>query len=34
MENVPAKHFKEAELWVRTKTPVLLVRTDNRIPAE
>lgn len=34
MENVPAKHFKEAELWVRTRTPVLLVRTDNRIPAE
>jgi hypothetical protein len=34
LENVPARHFKEAELWVRTRTPVLLVRTDNRIPAE
>ncbi len=34
LENVPAKHFKEAEVWVRTKTPVLMVRTDNRIPAE
>jgi len=34
LENVPAKHFKEAELWVKTKTPVLLVATDNRIPKE
>jgi hypothetical protein len=34
MENVPAKHFKEAELWVKTKTPVLMLRTDNRIPTE
>ena len=33
-ENVPAKHFKEAELWVRTKTPVIMLRTDNRIPTE
>jgi hypothetical protein len=34
LENVPPKHFKEAELWVRTRTPVLMVRTDNRIPTE
>ena len=34
LENVPAKHFKEAELWVKTKTPVLILRTDNRIPRE
>ena len=34
LENVPAKHFKEAELWVKTKIPVLLLRTDNRIPRE
>jgi hypothetical protein len=34
MENVSAKHFKEAELWVKTKTPVLVLRTDNRIPTE
>jgi hypothetical protein len=34
MENVPARHFKEAELWVKTKTPVLMLRTDNRIPTE
>ena len=34
LENVPAKYFKEAELWVRTKTPVIMLRTDNRIPTE
>jgi hypothetical protein len=34
VENVPAKFFKEAELWVKTKTPVLLVRTDTEIPKE
>ena len=34
VENVPAKHFKEADLWVKTKTPVLILRTDNRIPTD
>lgn len=34
LENVPAKHFKEAELWVKTKTPVLLLKTDNEIPMD
>lgn len=34
LENVPARHFKEAELWVRTKTPVIMLRTDNLIPTE
>jgi hypothetical protein len=34
LENIPAKHFKEAELWVKTKTPVLVLRTDNEIPRE
>jgi hypothetical protein len=34
LESVPAKHFKEAELWVRTKTPVLVLRTDNILPRE
>jgi hypothetical protein len=34
LENVGAKYFKEAELWVKTKTPVLMLRTDNRIPRE
>lgn len=32
LENVPAKHFKETELWVKTKTPVLVLKTDNEIP--
>jgi hypothetical protein len=34
LENVPAKHFKEAEIWVKTKVPVLVVKTDNEIPKE
>jgi len=34
LENVPAKHFKEAEVWVKTKIPVLMVRTDNEIPTD
>lgn len=34
IENVPAKHFKEADVWVKTKTPVLVLKTDNEIPKE
>ncbi len=34
IENVPAKFFKEAEVWVKTKTPVLVLKTDNDIPKE
>ena len=34
LENVPAKHFKEAEVWVKSKVPVLVVKTDNEIPKE
>lgn len=34
IENVPAKAFKEADVWVKTKTPVLMLRTDNEIPKE
>ena len=34
LENVAAKYFKEADLWVKTKTPVLMLRTDNEIPKE
>lgn len=30
VENVPAKFFKEADVWVKTKT--LVLRTDNEIP--
>jgi hypothetical protein len=34
LEYVAGKHFKEADLWVKTKTPVLVLRTDNDIPRE
>lgn len=34
IENVPAKFFKEADVWVKTKTPVLMLKTDNEIPRE
>ena len=34
IENVPAKAFKEADVWVKTKTPVLVLKTDNEIPRE
>lgn len=34
IECVPAKFLKEADLWVKTKTPVLVVKTDNEIPRE
>jgi hypothetical protein len=34
IENVPAKFFKEADVWVKTKTPVLVLKTSNEIPRE
>lgn len=34
LENIPAKHFKENSIWVKNKTPVLVLRTDNQIPKE
>jgi hypothetical protein len=34
IENIPAKHFKDAEVWIKSKTPVLVLRTDNEIPKE
>lgn len=34
LENVPAKHFKETEVWVKTKTPVLVLSTDNLVPKD
>jgi hypothetical protein len=34
LEGIPAKHFKEANLWVKTKTPVLMLRTNNEIPKD
>jgi hypothetical protein len=33
LENA-GKYLKEAELWVRTKTPVSVIVTDNKIPAD
>lgn len=34
LENVPAKHFKETDVWVKSKIPVLMLRTDNEIPQD
>jgi hypothetical protein len=34
LESVPAKNFKEVELWVKTKTPVLVLTTDNKLPKD
>ena len=34
IENVPNKFFKEADVWVKTKTPVLVLKTDNEIPTD
>ncbi len=33
-ETVPAKNFKEVEVWVKTKTPVLVMSTDNKLPKD
>ena len=33
LENVPAKLFKDQEVWVKTKTPVLVLTTNNEIPS-
>lgn len=34
IENIPAKHFKEQQVWIKTKAPVFVVTTDNEIPME
>lgn len=34
IENVPAKHFKEVDLWVKHKNPVIMLKTDNEIPKD
>ncbi|MSU22338.1 MAG: hypothetical protein EXS32_00775 [Opitutus sp.] len=34
IENVPAKFLREVDVWVKTKTPVLVLKTDNEIPKE
>ena len=33
-ESVPARIFKEHQLWIKTKEPVLILRTDNKIPTD
>lgn len=33
-ESVTARFFKEQGAWVKTKEPVRIIRTDNRIPTE
>ena len=32
LESVPAKNFKEVEVTVKTKQPVLVLNTDNKLP--
>jgi hypothetical protein len=34
LESASAKYFKEAELWVKTKTPVSVMVTDNVLPKD
>lgn len=34
LEHIPAKHFKEAGVFVKTKNAVLVLRTNNEIPKE
>lgn len=29
-----AKLFKEQKIWIKTKNPVLVLRTDNKLPSE
>lgn len=33
-EAIPAKFAKEHNLWIKTKIPVYMVRTDNKIPTD
>lgn len=32
LENVASRYFKESGLWVKTRTPVMVLKTDNKIP--
>ena len=34
LESASAKYFREAELWVKTKTPVSVMVTDNVLPRD
>jgi hypothetical protein len=33
-EAVPARIFKEQDIWIKTKEPVLILKSDNTIPME
>jgi hypothetical protein len=33
-ESVPTKILKEQNVWVKTKEPVFILRTDNNVPLE
>lgn len=33
-EAVPSRLFKEHEVWLKTKEPVLVLKTDNTLPLE
>ena len=32
LEGIPAKHFKDQDIFVKTKEPVIVIVTDNQIP--
>jgi len=34
LESASAKYFKDSELWVKTKLPVAVVKTDNVLPKD
>ncbi|MET0261620.1 MAG: hypothetical protein ABW223_01890, partial [Rariglobus sp.] len=34
LEHVPAKHFKETGVFVKSKIPVLMLKTNNEIPTD
>lgn len=33
-ETIPAKFFKEQNIWIKSKVPVLVVPVENKIPSE
>lgn len=33
LEAMPSKLLKEQSVWLKTKSPILVVRSDNKIPA-
>jgi hypothetical protein len=34
IENVPSRFFNESDVWVKTRTPVLVLKTSNNLPKE